>query len=179
MNKITREALKKRIYIIVKHSAGIILTRKEKNKTKVLLGHSFIGKTPNLYDRKWTIPKGKTEPGETLLQTAKREFYEECGLKLDKNYYIFGQENYINYPLLTTKYRTQNNGHGEFKILSVFLAFDFLGLSKDYDFKSTLKKDGNPELDDFKWVNLELAPSIVMVSQKIIFEKLLRLSISL
>lgn len=160
----------------MKHSAGIILIRKDKNKSKVLLGHSFSGKEPNLYDKKWTIPKGKTEFNETLLETAKREFKEETGLALNKNYYIFGQENYINYPILTTKYKTQFNNKKEPKILSVFLAFDFLNLSKDFEFKSILDKNGNPELDDFKWVDLEIAKSVVMVSQRTIFEKLLRLS---
>lgn len=160
----------------MKHSAGIILIRKDKNKPKVLLGHSFSGKVPNLYDKKWTIPKGKIEFNETLLEAAKREFKEETGLTLNKNYYIFGQENYINYPILTTKYKTKSGNGKEFKILSVFLAFDFLNISKDYEFKSILDKNGNPELDDFKWVDLEIAKSVVMVSQRAIFEKLLRLS---
>lgn len=160
----------------MKHSAGIVLMRKENGNTKVLLGHSFTGKEPNLYDKKWTIPKGKIEKGETLLEAAKREFFEECGLKLNKNYYIFGQENYTTYPILSTKYRTKENGRGDFKILSVFLASDFLNLSKDFKFKSALDKNGNPELDDFKWVDLKITPSVVMLSQKNIFEKLIRLS---
>jgi 8-oxo-dGTP pyrophosphatase MutT (NUDIX family) len=158
------------------HSAGIILTRKEKNGTKILLGHSFTGKEPNLYDKKWTIPKGKLEPGETMLEAAKREFFEESGLKLNKNYYIFGQENHTHYPLLSNKYKTKNNGKADYKVLSVFLACDFLNLSKDFKFKSILNKNGNPELDEFRWVDLKIAPLIVMKSQKSIFEKLLRLS---
>ena len=161
------------------HSAGIILIRKENNLNKVLLGHYFNGKEPNLYDKKWTIPKGKLEPGETALEAAKREFFEESGLRLNKNYYIFGQENYITYPLLSNKYKTKQNEKTCYKTLSVFLACDFLNLSKNFKFKSNLNKDGNPELDDFKWVDLKIAPLIVMKSQKSIFEKLLRLSVCL
>ena len=31
----------------------------------------------------WSIPKGETEPGESLMQTALREFHEEVGLKVE------------------------------------------------------------------------------------------------
>ncbi|HAM73739.1 MAG TPA: NUDIX hydrolase [Verrucomicrobiales bacterium] len=31
----------------------------------------------------WTLPKGEVEPGESLLETARREFHEEVGLKVE------------------------------------------------------------------------------------------------
>jgi 8-oxo-dGTP pyrophosphatase MutT (NUDIX family) len=33
--------------------------------------------------RKWSFPKGKIEDGESVLNCAKREFFEETGRKLD------------------------------------------------------------------------------------------------
>jgi len=48
----------------------------------------------------WDLPKGKTEPGETMEQTALREVEEECGLKgielgefLRSTYHIYEQDN--------------------------------------------------------------------------------------
>ena len=55
--------------------AGIVVVRKFGNKWKVL-GLRLNGQ----YD----LPKGKTDPGETPIQTAIRETYEESGIsKLD------------------------------------------------------------------------------------------------
>lgn len=156
-------------------SAGIILSRKENGKTKILLGHAFNGKEPNLFDRSWSLPKGKVEDGETLLEAAKREFFEETGLYLNKNYYIFGQENYNQYPLFVTTYNTTKNGQKFKKILSVFLAVDLFNISKDFDFHSKLNQKGNPEFDSYQWIDIDLAASVVMLSQKAIFHKLMRL----
>jgi 8-oxo-dGTP pyrophosphatase MutT (NUDIX family) len=52
---------------------------------------------------KWDLPKGKSEKGETLKQTAVREVEEECGLQgieirefLKSTYHIYtGPDNYI------------------------------------------------------------------------------------
>jgi predicted NUDIX family NTP pyrophosphohydrolase len=70
----------------IKHMGGGILmyhvTKKEKIKVFLI--------TPNAPEfnfgkkKKWGIPKGKMDSGETLFQTAQREFYEETGIKLPK-----------------------------------------------------------------------------------------------
>lgn len=62
-------------------SAGIILYRK-KPELKILLVHpsgSYNRTAP------WSIPKGKIESGESLEETAKREIFEEVGIKIDGN----------------------------------------------------------------------------------------------
>ena len=52
------------IIVYIKNDQGILL---------YLLLRSINGN--------WDLPKGKIEPGETLLQTAQRELLEETGLK--------------------------------------------------------------------------------------------------
>ena len=39
---------------------------------------------------RWDLPKGKVEPGETLLQAALREVEEETGIKVDSGQWIVG-----------------------------------------------------------------------------------------
>ncbi|MEP7051166.1 MAG: NUDIX domain-containing protein [Pseudomonadota bacterium] len=62
-----------------KHSAGILLFRRQAEQTEVLLVHPggpfWIKKDLGA----WFIPKGELEPGEEPLAAAQREFFEELG----------------------------------------------------------------------------------------------------
>ena len=57
-------------------AAGVVVVRDADNGRVVLSVHR-----PKLQD--WSLPKGHIEPGETLPQTAAREFTEETGFRLD------------------------------------------------------------------------------------------------
>jgi len=62
-----------------KQSAGILLYRKIKEETEVLLVHPggpFFAKKDL---GAWSIPKGEFQEGENPLEAAKREFQEETG----------------------------------------------------------------------------------------------------
>ena len=60
-------------------SAGILLFRLRDGRLEVLLAHPggpFFTKRDEGY---WTIPKGEVDPGEELIDVARREFEEETG----------------------------------------------------------------------------------------------------
>ena len=60
-------------------SAGILLFRRGDGDLELLLAHPggpFFMKRDAGY---WTIPKGEVDPGEGLLNVARREFFEETG----------------------------------------------------------------------------------------------------
>jgi predicted NUDIX family NTP pyrophosphohydrolase len=60
-------------------SAGILLFRRRDGDLELLLAHPggpFFTKRDAGY---WTIPKGEVDPGEELLDVARREFLEETG----------------------------------------------------------------------------------------------------
>jgi predicted NUDIX family NTP pyrophosphohydrolase len=60
-------------------SAGILLYRRSKSRLEVLLAHPggpFFARKDAGH---WTIPKGEVDPGEDLLDVARREFEEETG----------------------------------------------------------------------------------------------------
>lgn len=61
-------------------SAGLLMYRTQDGKLQVLLVHPGGPLFKNKDDGAWTIPKGEIEPGEDLLEAAKREFQEETGV---------------------------------------------------------------------------------------------------
>lgn len=54
--------------------------RIREDKLQVLLGHPGGPFFANKDDDAWSIPKGEVDPGEDLLECAKREFIEEIGV---------------------------------------------------------------------------------------------------
>lgn len=62
-----------------KLSAGLLMFRRRGESVEVFLVHpggpNFHGKDAGL----WSVPKGEVEPGQELLEVARREFAEETG----------------------------------------------------------------------------------------------------
>jgi predicted NUDIX family NTP pyrophosphohydrolase len=60
-------------------SAGLLLFRRGSTALEVLLVHMGGPFWARKDAGAWTIPKGEVNPGEELLDTARREFLEETG----------------------------------------------------------------------------------------------------
>jgi predicted NUDIX family NTP pyrophosphohydrolase len=73
------------------HSYGILLFQRTKDGLRILLAHPggpfWTGKD----DGAWSIPKGLPEEGETALETARREFREETGFKVEGRFIPLGE----------------------------------------------------------------------------------------
>ena len=61
-------------------SAGLLLYRRSSGRLEVFLAHPGGPFWHNRDSAAWTIPKGLAEPGEDLLDAARREFEEETGV---------------------------------------------------------------------------------------------------
>ena len=61
-------------------SAGLLMYRIHDGELQMLLAHPGGPFFKNKDDGAWSIPKGEIEPGEDLLEAAKREFKEETGV---------------------------------------------------------------------------------------------------
>jgi len=75
----------------MKRSAGILLYRRADAGLEVFLAHPGGPFWARRDDGAWTIPKGEIEATEDPLDTAKREFEEETGVRLDGTFTSLGE----------------------------------------------------------------------------------------
>lgn len=76
-------------------------------------GHRFLV-LHEIRERRWCFPKGHVEPGETLLEAARREVNEECGLRDLEFREELGEVSY--------RFFQPERGHNVFKTSVYFLA---------------------------------------------------------
>ena len=130
-------------------AAGVFLVNKDK---KVLICHP-TNHAPDF----WSIPKGKVEKGEELIDGAIRETFEETNIDL-KDFKLMANMSPLNYT------------HRK-KVLYPFICYedanDFIGFDMfDLKCNSNVAEDrgGFPEMDDYRWVTFtdakKLLPSL-------------------
>ena len=118
----------------IKVGVGVIILKNE----KILLGHrvSKYKDTGGIYEpNSWTLPGGKQEYNETILECAKREALEETNLSID-DLEIFGADDDI-----------AIDRH----FITLYV------LSKSY--KGDLKAIEVDKIDDWKWFDLNNLPN--------------------
>lgn len=71
-------------------SAGLLLFRRGGGVLEVLLAHPGGPYWQSRDDGAWSVPKGLVEAGESLLETARREFGEETGFAVDGDFIPLG-----------------------------------------------------------------------------------------
>lgn len=77
---------------VKKTSAGLLMYRLKNGALEIFLAHPGGPFFRNKDDGHWSVPKGEPSDEETdLLETAKREFEEETGIKPQGNFIPLGQ----------------------------------------------------------------------------------------
>ena len=118
----------------------------------------------------WSIPKGKVDVGETMIECAIRETYEETNLDVNsaelKEYFDVYELDSVNY------------GHKK-KILYPFLYLekdstniDWSDLEIKCNSNVPEERGGFPEMDGYKWVTLDEAKSILHNTQVFCLDKI-------
>ena len=74
-----------------KISAGLLMYRIKNGKLEVFLIHPGGPYWKDKDSGAWSIPKGEIKNGENLMETAKREFEEETGIKPAENFISLGE----------------------------------------------------------------------------------------
>lgn len=130
-------------------AAGLFLVNKD---GKILVGHP-THHVPEF----WSIPKGKLDKGETPLQAAIRETYEESNVKLFIDLHTFIE-------LGTIVYRHKKKEITFFAIVEPEHA-KWHKLNIRCNSNVPEERGGFPEMDAFKWVTIEEARGILHETQ--------------
>ncbi len=73
-----------------KISAGLLMYRMKNNQPEVFLVHPGGPFWKDKDFKTWSIPKGEVNEGEDLIEGAKREFFEETGIKAEGKFVSLG-----------------------------------------------------------------------------------------
>lgn len=137
---------------------GTILINKQKK--------IFVGKRkdhPN--NDKWQMPQGGVNKGEDLLSAMKRELEEETSVKsieilkeLDE-WTVYELPDYLVGKIWKGKFRGQKQK---------WFVCKFIGEDNEINIKTV-----NPEFIEWKWINPENLPNVIVGFKKLLYQDLL------
>tara|TARA_B100001248_G_scaffold247760_1_gene219499 strand:- start:336 stop:806 length:471 start_codon:yes stop_codon:yes gene_type:complete len=137
---------------------GIILLN---NKNKV-----FVGKRKDNPGNKWQMPQGGVDEGENYVTAMKRELIEETSienikiLKEIENFYYYELPDNLIGIIWKGKYRGQKQK---------WFITRFLGLDNEININTN-----QPEFIDWKWIDPNMLPEVIVNFKKDLYLKLLR-----
>ena len=125
----------------------------------------FVGKRKDNPFDKWQMPQGGVDPNEPLLQAMKRELLEETSIKNIKVLKELNQwleyelpENLIG-KIWKGKYRGQKQK---------WFVVKFLGDDSEININTK-----NAEFMEWKWIDMNLLPDLIVLFKKHVYEKVL------
>jgi len=125
----------------------------------------FVGKRKDNPFDKWQMPQGGVDSNEPLLHAMKRELLEETSIK---NIEVLKEfDKWLEYELPEKlvgkiwrgKYRGQKQK---------WFVVKFLGSDNEININTK-----NPEFIEWKWVNINLLPDLIVIFKKHIYEEVL------
>lgn len=146
----------------MKKSAGILVYRKKGKEIEYLLVHPGGPLYKNKEVNCWSIPKGEYDDNEDAFEAAKREFFEETGIRIDGDF-------------ISLKTVKQNGG----KVVSAWAVEADIDTSKirsntfelEWPPKSG-KYQKHPEIDRAEWFNYEEAKKKILKGQIPVIDEL-------
>ena len=142
-------------------SVGIVLFNTNK---KIFMGERIDNKGA------WQMPQGgvKLSNNECLLSAAKRELFEETGVKTvkyisqSKEWYYYYLPNYLSSKLWKGKFKGQKQK---------WFAFNFTGKEQEININ---QEDFKPEFCSWKWVDPEMVSDLIVNFKRDIYKKVLK-----
>ena len=147
---------------MMKHSAGVLVYKKENDELKVLLCHMGGPYWQNIDQGAWSIPKGEFKE-EKAIDAAIREFHEETGFCVEQDKLEFlGSKKQSNNKLVTIFCTTQD--------------FDATKATSNTFTKEWPKGSGNiqefKEMDRAEWLEISEAKKKILKGQVYFLSKL-------
>ncbi|MDC1212816.1 RNA pyrophosphohydrolase [Pelagibacteraceae bacterium] len=137
---------------------GIIILN---NKDEV-----FVGKRKDNPEDKWQMPQGGVENDEDFLTAMKRELYEETSIKNIKiikeikQFYEYELPKNLVGVIWKGKFRGQKQK---------WFITKFIGSKNEINLKTK-----HPEFIEWKWINIEMLPSVIVDFKKNLYLSLLK-----
>lgn len=147
---------------MVEHSGGILAYKYVEGKLEVMLAHPGGQFWARKDQAAWSIPKGLQETDESILDTAKREFEEETGCKIQTDLLELGTIKQPSKKLIT--------------IFAVEKEIDVNMVKSNLFEMEWPPKSGNiqkfPENDKAQWFTIEEARKKIFKGQKGFLDRL-------
>ena len=148
--------------VMVEHSGGILAYKYVEGKLEVMLAHPGGPFWARKDEAAWSIPKGLQETDESILDTAKREFEEETGCKIQTDLLELGTIKQPSKKLIT--------------IFAVEMEIDVNMVKSNLFDMEWPPKSGNiqkfPENDKAQWFTIEEARKKIFKGQKGFLDRL-------
>ena len=128
-------------------------------------GRVFVAKRIDMPSEAWQMPQGGMDPGETPLEAAKREMFEEVGT--DKAEFVAESAGWYRYDLPPELIGLIWGGRYRGQEQKWFVA-RFAGVDSDIDIATE-----DPEFLDWKWVEPAQVPELIVPFKKKLYTDVL------
>ena len=134
----------------------------------VFLGRRRVGAEASNSHQAWQMPQGGIDPGETPLQAALRELYEETNIR---SVSLLGEaEDWFCYdlpvPLAGQAWKGRYRGQTQ-----KWFAFRFEGGESEIDVSKPGGGRHKPEFSGWRWERLERVPELIIPFKRQVYER--------
>lgn len=113
--------------------------------------------------KKWQLPQGGIDDGETPVEAAMRELWEEVGTRQAKIITEARDWFYYDFPPEVLAQKKNNRWGGQ---KQRYFAMTFLGQDSDVDLEVH-----HPEFDKWRWAELEELPELIVPFKRPVYEQ--------
>jgi putative (di)nucleoside polyphosphate hydrolase len=134
----------------------------------VFIGRRRFGPETGMMKHAWQMPQGGIDPGETPLEAAKRELYEETNIRsvglLEENELWLAYD--IPTPLAGLAWKGRYRGQRQ-----KWFAFRFEGDESEIDVERPGGGAHKPEFEAWRWEAIERVPELIIPFKRDVYEE--------
>jgi len=132
---------------------------------QIWLGQRFGASGPYC----WQCPQGGIDKGEKPKAAAKRELFEETGLRAENMDYLGRTKGWLYYDFPPEILHAKRKRFKTIGQRQKWFAFRYFGNGSDVD----LKSHGPQEFSDWRWADLHTIPDTIVPFKRTVYEQLI------